>query len=105
MKNRSDMTSRALHLHAFPDAETLAEALAVRVAASLREALTARGQASLAVSGGTTPKRFLRALAPDVMRVQRAQHVRAVVGEADRLLRHVDTAVKLYERLTPAPAA
>ena len=63
MKNRSDMTSRALHLHAFPDAETLAEALAVRVAASLREALAARGQASLAVSGGTTPKRFLRALA------------------------------------------
>ncbi|WP_341649704.1 hypothetical protein [Thauera humireducens] len=50
-------------------------------------------------------QRFLRALAPDVMRVQRAQHVRAVVGEADRLLRHVDTAVKLYERLTPAPAA
>lgn len=49
-------------------------------------------------------QRFLRALAPDVMRAQRGQHVRAVVGEADRLLRHVDTAVKLYERLTPMPA-
>jgi len=49
-------------------------------------------------------QRFLRALAPDVMRAQRGQHVRAVVGEADRLLRHVDTAVKLYERLTPTPA-
>ncbi len=57
------MTSRPLHLHAFPDSETLAEALAVRVAASLREALAARGEASLAVSGGATPKRFLRALA------------------------------------------
>jgi len=38
------------------------------------------------------------------MRAQRGQHVRAVGGEADRLLRHVDTAVKLYERLTPMPA-
>lgn len=50
-------------LHAFPDSEALAEALAARVAVALREALAARDTASLAVSGGTTPKRFLRALA------------------------------------------
>lgn len=50
-------------LHVFPDSGSLAEALAARVAAALREALAARDSASLAVSGGTTPKRFLRALA------------------------------------------
>lgn len=53
----------SLDLHVFPDSETLAEALATRVAASLREALAARGEASLAVSGGATPQRFLCALA------------------------------------------
>ena len=51
-----------LHLLTFPDSETLAEALAVRVAGILREALSARDSASLALSGGTTPLRFLRAL-------------------------------------------
>ena len=57
----SHMTN--LHLLTFPDSGTLAEALAARVAAALREALAERDAASLAVSGGTTPKRFLRALA------------------------------------------
>ncbi|HQZ02286.1 MAG TPA: type IV pili methyl-accepting chemotaxis transducer N-terminal domain-containing protein [Thauera sp.] len=47
-------------------------------------------------------EKFLRALAPDTSRTQHWQHARSVVSEADRLLRHVDTAVKLYERLTPA---
>lgn len=50
-------------LHVFPDSETLAETLAARVAEALRNALAAHDAASLAVSGGTTPKRFLRALA------------------------------------------
>lgn len=52
-----------IDLRAFPDSEALAEALATRVADALRGALAARDVASLAVSGGTTPKRFLRALA------------------------------------------
>ena len=52
-----------LRLLTFPDSEALAEALAARVADALRDALAARDMASLAVSGGTTPKRFLRALA------------------------------------------
>lgn len=47
-------------------------------------------------------QKFTRTLAPDLSRTQHGQHARAVVAEADRLLRHVDTAVKLYERLTPA---
>lgn len=44
-------------------------------------------------------RKFRQALAPDLGRTGRAAHVRAVMAEGDRLLRHVDTAVKLYERL------
>jgi 6-phosphogluconolactonase len=46
----------------FPSSETLAETLAADVADALKAALTARGRASLAVSGGTTPGRFFDAL-------------------------------------------
>jgi 6-phosphogluconolactonase len=49
-------------LHRFADAEALAEALAARVAAQLRAALDARGEAVLAVSGGSTPKHFFERL-------------------------------------------
>jgi len=45
--------------------------------------------------------RFCNTLLPDLARAGRAPHVRAVMLEGDRLLRHVDTAVKLYERLAP----
>jgi 6-phosphogluconolactonase len=45
-----------------PDPVTLATALAHAVAADLREALKLRGTALLAVSGGNTPRGFLRAL-------------------------------------------
>lgn len=48
--------------HAFPSADALAEALARRVAQELSAAVAARGNASLAVSGGKTPMRFFRAL-------------------------------------------
>ena len=46
----------------FTDKQQLAEALADAVAADLRAGITARGAASLAVSGGTTPVNFFRAL-------------------------------------------
>jgi 6-phosphogluconolactonase len=49
-------------LHRFADAEALAEALAARGAAQLRAALDARGEAVLAVSGGSTPKHFFERL-------------------------------------------
>ncbi|MBB4064159.1 6-phosphogluconolactonase [Gellertiella hungarica] len=48
--------------HEFAGAEALAEAMADRVAATLSEAIGARGRASIAVSGGTTPGRFFDAL-------------------------------------------
>lgn len=53
----------SLARHDFPSPDALAEALAARVAKELAAAVTARGKASLAVSGGKTPVRFFRALA------------------------------------------
>ncbi|MGE7370844.1 6-phosphogluconolactonase [Neorhizobium sp. NPDC001467] len=50
------------NLHEFPDAETLADELAIDVAAQLTAAIAVRGSASIAVSGGSTPKRFFEAL-------------------------------------------
>ena len=45
-------------------------------------------------------QKFMRMLTPEISRTRPGQQARAVVAEADRLQRHVDTAVKLYERLT-----
>ena len=46
----------------FRDKDQLAEALAEAVAGNLKSGVKARGAASLAVSGGSTPARFFRAL-------------------------------------------
>jgi 6-phosphogluconolactonase len=46
----------------FADGGTLAHALAGDVATALQKAIDAKGHAVLAVSGGTTPKRFFAAL-------------------------------------------
>ena len=46
----------------FKDKTQLAEALAEAVAANLKTGIKAKGQASLAVSGGSTPMRFFKAL-------------------------------------------
>lgn len=53
------MTSR---LHSFSDRPTLAKALAEAVAATLRNGIETRGTASIAVSGGSTPKVFFETL-------------------------------------------
>lgn len=53
------MTSR---LHSFSDRATLARTLAEAVAAALRNGIETRGTASLAVSGGSTPKVFFETL-------------------------------------------
>lgn len=44
------------------DAASLAEALAIAVAADLRRAIVQRGAATIALAGGNTPRRFLQAL-------------------------------------------
>lgn len=49
-------------MHEFPDTAALAATLADDVAARLASAINERGAATLAVSGGSTPKRFFEAL-------------------------------------------
>jgi len=48
--------------HSFTDCHALARALADRIAERLRAGIAARGQALLAVSGGSTPVHFFRQL-------------------------------------------
>jgi len=48
--------------HSFDTGAALAEGLADVVSAALSEAIAQRGQASIAVSGGSTPKAFFKAL-------------------------------------------
>lgn len=50
-------------IHEYADGSILAEKLADQVARHLAAAVETRGAASLAVSGGSTPKRFFQALA------------------------------------------
>lgn len=50
------------HRHEYETREQLAEALAVGVAAKLAGGIATRGHATLAVSGGSTPKRFFELL-------------------------------------------
>lgn len=59
--------SLQIQLHPFPDGEAVAQALAQAVADDLRAALALRGQAAVALSGGTTPRRFLQALSRQVL--------------------------------------
>ena len=54
--------SSQIQLHSLPDPVTLAESLAAAAAANLSAALAERDSASLALSGGNTPKAFMRAL-------------------------------------------
>jgi 6-phosphogluconolactonase len=49
-------------IHVFPSPETLAEAASARVAAALREAVAARGRASLVLTGGSAPGPVYRRL-------------------------------------------
>lgn len=49
-------------MNSFENGAALAEGLADRVAAALASAVSSKGQATLAVSGGSTPKAFFEAL-------------------------------------------
>lgn len=52
----------AYHFNTFDNGAALAQALAEKVAEALGNAIAARGEALLAVSGGSTPKAFFKAL-------------------------------------------
>src|SRR5690242_3165924 len=56
------MTAARHRMHDFGSRQDLAAALAATVAARLSKAVTDRGAATLAVSGGTTPALFFSAL-------------------------------------------
>ena len=56
------MTEMSETLHVFDSATELASALATEVASRLSAATQERGTASIAVSGGSTPKLFFQAL-------------------------------------------
>lgn len=58
----TDLSPR-IQQHVFPDPAALAEALSQAVADDLRAALQQRAFASIALSGGNTPKAFMQALA------------------------------------------
>ena len=62
----ADLSPR-IRMHAFADGAALARALAAAVAADLAAALAAGRLASLAVSGGNTPRAFLQALATQAL--------------------------------------
>jgi 6-phosphogluconolactonase len=57
------MSDENLREHRYTDSTALAEALAQSVADDLRSGIANHGSATLVVSGGTTPKKFLGALA------------------------------------------
>lgn len=62
MTNDNSPLPKRHKMNVFASSDTLAEALAAKVAAVLSEALESRDTALLAVSGGTTPARFFAAL-------------------------------------------
>ncbi|TIN81409.1 MAG: 6-phosphogluconolactonase, partial [Mesorhizobium sp.] len=59
---REQLSGAAYAWNGFADRQQLAAALAGHVAARLTKAITDRGTAFLAVSGGTTPAKFFAAL-------------------------------------------
>lgn len=59
--------------HSFTDCQIQATALAERIAERLRSALTERGQAVLAVSGGNTPKKLFDRLSQEKLDWSRVQ--------------------------------
>ena len=83
-----------MNIEVLKDADSVARAAAKLIAADARDAVTARGRFTLAVSGGHTPWIMLRALAeenvpwPDVHIFQIDERV-APAGHADRNLTHL----------------
>ena len=84
--------------------EELLVASSAEFESNLRQLVkTASGQPELASQlqiVASQWQRYIRALCPDLVRASRTKHARIVLAEGERLLRCVDTAVKLFERLT-----
>ena len=61
------MSAAQQQFHAFDDGQALANALASSIADALRAAIDTRGEALIAVSGGSTPKRLFEALSNELL--------------------------------------
>jgi 6-phosphogluconolactonase len=96
-----------MNIEALPDAESVARAAASFTAAEARAAVAGRGRFIMAVSGGRTPWKMLRALADepmpwaDVHVVQVDERV-APSGDADRNLTHLRESLLEHCPLDPA---
>ncbi len=108
------LSQRIVKFFLFEDIAGDTEAAPVQIAASA--AAFEANLDELRRSGGSLPQlvaqldeveqqwvRLMAALAPSAEHMRRSQHVNRVLAEGRRLLRHCDTAVKLYERLTQQP--
>jgi len=96
-----------MKIEALPDADSVARAAVSFTAAEARAAVAARGRFIMAVSGGRTPWKMLRALADepmpwaDVHVVQVDERV-APPGDADRNLTHLRESLLEHCPLDPA---
>ena len=96
-----------MDVQVFADAATVTQRAAARIAEDARAAIVARGQFTLAVSGGRTPWQMLRALAGlplDWTRVHLFQVDERVApdGDPDRNLTHIRASLLAH---APLPAA
>ena len=95
-----------MDIHVLDDADAVAAAAARAVAAEARAAMAARGRFVVAVSGGRTPWRMLRALAGEdvpwagVHVVQVDERV-APAGHPDRNLMHIRESLLAHAPLRP----
>lgn len=83
-----------MKIEIFPDADAVAQAAAKFIAAEARVAVAARGQFTLAVSGGRTPWQMLKALANEEVpwsgiHIFQVDERVAPAGDADRNLTHL----------------
>ena len=105
------LPQRISKLFLFGEWSALHERIAALLAASCQEFENNLRQ--LAQTGSDQPElaaqlqviasqwqKYLRALSQDLAHARRTKHARLVLAEGERLLRCVDTAVKLFERLT-----
>src|SRR5229473_622378 len=90
----------------FPDADAVAQKAAEIIAAEARAAVKARGRFIMAVSGGHTPWKMLRALANEKVpwegvRVVQVDERVAPAGDPDRNLSHLRESLLEHAPLRP----
>jgi 6-phosphogluconolactonase len=95
-----------MKMEALPDADSVARAAASFTSAEARAAVAARGRFIMAVSGGRTPWKMLRALADEPMpwanvHVVQVDERVAPPGDADRNLTHLRESLLAHCPLVP----